>query len=109
MEEKERELHRKDMADIFIMTADKYEHYAIFPHPKPQQLEEILQLFEIIREKSGEKYFLMIHVDATYGVPNGDNMLEFSYRLADDADGLKYYTREKLDHFLSQIKDKNTV
>lgn len=89
MEEAERELHRKDMADIFIMTAEKYEHDAIFLHHNPQTLAEALRLIETVREKSGDKYFLMKHGDATYGVPDGNNMLEFTYRMADDAGGLK--------------------
>ncbi len=35
MEEKERELHRDDMADLYIRTAERYEHSAIFLHPNP--------------------------------------------------------------------------
>ena len=34
MEEKERQLHRVDMADLYIATAERYEHSAIFLHPK---------------------------------------------------------------------------
>ena len=33
MEEQERELHRHDMADIYIATAERYGHSAIFIHP----------------------------------------------------------------------------
>ena len=43
--------------------------------------EEIMRMVDIIREKSGDNYFLMIHGDATMGVPNGDKMLEMSYQL----------------------------
>ncbi len=89
MEEKERQLHREDIADIFIATAERYEHSAIFIHPNPHSLEEIMRLVDIIRDKSGDKYFLMIHGDATYSIPSGDHMLEFSYKMADDPDGLK--------------------
>ena len=35
MEEKERQLHRRDMADLYIATAERYEHSAIFLHPNP--------------------------------------------------------------------------
>ena len=35
MEEKERQLHRDDMADLYIATAERYEHSAIFLHPNP--------------------------------------------------------------------------
>ncbi|RPI33619.1 MAG: hypothetical protein EHM70_05475, partial [Chloroflexota bacterium] len=72
MEEKERELHRQDMADIYISTAERYEHSAIFVHPNPGTFEECARLIEIIREKTGDRYFLMKHGDVTYGIPPGD-------------------------------------
>jgi len=33
MSETERRLHRQDMAQIFVDTAERYEHDAIFVHP----------------------------------------------------------------------------
>ncbi len=36
MEEKERQLHRADMADIYIATAERFEHSAIFLHAEPR-------------------------------------------------------------------------
>jgi uroporphyrinogen decarboxylase len=84
MSEKERELHRKDMADLYIATAEKYNHSAIFIHQNPGTVDEALKIVEHIREKSGNKYFLMIHGDATYAIPNGDQLQDFIYRLADE-------------------------
>lgn len=89
MEEKERQLHREDMADLYIATAERFEQSAIFIHPNPCSKEEIFRLIDLIRDKTGDKYFIMMHGDATYSIPNGDQMLEFSYRLADDPDGVK--------------------
>src|SRR3990170_8549076 len=40
MQEKERQLHRQDMADLFIATAERFEHSAIFLHPNPQSIDE---------------------------------------------------------------------
>jgi len=92
MEEKERQLHREDMADAFIMPAERYEHSAIFLHPNPWSEEEILRLVDIVREKTGDKYFLMIHGDATPGIPGGDSMVAYSYRLADEPEKVKAET-----------------
>ena len=89
MEEKEREMHRRDMADLFIATAERYEHSAIFLHPNPWREEEALRMVELIREKTGDRYFLMIHGDATMGMPNGDRMVEVACRLADEPDKVK--------------------
>jgi uroporphyrinogen decarboxylase len=52
----------------------------------------------LIREKSGDKYFLMRHGDATFSVPDGTHMQEFSYRLSDDMDGLKAEAARWVDH-----------
>ena len=46
MEEKERELHRNDMADVFIATADRFENDAIFIHPNPGDVEETMRLVD---------------------------------------------------------------
>lgn len=89
MEEKERQLHRNDIADLYIATAERYEHSAIFLHPNPGSEDEIFRLIDCVREKSGERYFLMMHGDATYSIPDGQRMQEFSYRIADEPQKLK--------------------
>jgi len=89
MEERERQMHREDMADIFIRTAERYEHSAILLHPNPYTLEEMIRMVDIIREKTGDRYFLMFHGDATWGIPSGEEMLEFTYRMVDDPQGTK--------------------
>jgi uroporphyrinogen decarboxylase len=89
MQESERRLHREDMADLYIAAAEHYDHSAIFLHLNPHSPEETVRMVELIREKSADKYFLMVHGDATYAIPDGESMLEFSYRIADDPEGIK--------------------
>ncbi len=89
MEEKERKLHRKEMADLFVDTAERFEHSAIFLHPNPGSEEETMRLIDLVRERSGDKYFLMLHGDATFSIPGGDKMVEFSYGLADEPEKVK--------------------
>ena len=89
MTEKERQLHREDMADIYIATAERYEHSAIFLHPNPGTLEETLHLIDLVRERSGNKYFLMVEGDATFSVPSGSEMVNFVYRLKDEPHQVK--------------------
>ena len=84
MSEKERQLHRNEMAELFIATAERFEHSAIFLHPNPGSVEEEMRLVDLVREKSGDKYFLMFHGDATFSIPGGSDMVEFSYRLKDE-------------------------
>ena len=89
MEEKERELHRIDMAELYIATARKFEHSAIFLHLNPDSVEETIRLIDLIRERSGDQYFIMRHGDATIGIPEGKDMMSFSCRLAEEPGKVK--------------------
>jgi uroporphyrinogen decarboxylase len=89
MEEKERRLHRRDMADLYIATAERYEHSAIFVHPNPDTDDECARLVEIIRQRTGDRYFIMRHGDVTYGIPDGDTMVTFCQRLKYEPQQLK--------------------
>jgi uroporphyrinogen decarboxylase len=102
MEEKERQLHRRDMAELYIQTAERFEHDAIFLHPNPNSEEETFRLIDTVRDLSGERYFLMLHGDATYGVPNGDRMVDFAVQMAEQADQLKEQAARNVDHALAR-------
>ena len=102
MEEKERELHRRDMAEIYLMTAERYEHSAIFLHPNPDGVEETIRLVDLIREMSGNRYFLMRHGDATFSIPDGNHMMAFAYRLADEPEKVK----AEADDMVNQALDR---
>lgn len=103
MEAKERKLHLEHQADIFIQTAREYHHDAIFLHPTPDNDETYMRILEMIRERSGdEEYFLMMHGDATFGVPDGDHMVEFSVRMSDEPDKLKDEAQKMVDDALNR-------
>jgi len=61
MSQRERDLHRRDIADLYVAIARKYEHSAIFFHPPdgwPGD-DDAMQTLEHIREISGDEYFRM--------------------------------------------------
>ena len=97
MEEKERELHRRDMADIYIATAERFDHSAIFIHPNPDTVEETIRLVDIIREKTGDRYFIMRHGDATFSIPSGGEMMPFVERMADEPEKLLAEAQQRVD------------
>jgi uroporphyrinogen decarboxylase len=96
----ERQLHRAEMADIFIRTAERFDHDAIFIHPNPDTVDETLHIIDLIRERTGHCTFLMRHGDATFGLPDGDNMYEFCYRLADEPGQVKGDAQRMVDRAL---------
>jgi len=92
------------MADIYIRTAEKYEHSAIYLHPNPNNLDEIKRLIDLIREMSGNRYFLMIEGDATYSIPDGNSMVNFVYRLADEPDKVKMEADNRVNRALERAE-----
>jgi uroporphyrinogen decarboxylase len=98
MEEKERSLHIQDMASLYVAVAERYEHSAIFLHPNPARPDVTRRLIDAVRDLSGDRYFLMMHGDATYGIPSGKGMTDFSYRMVDDAVGLKAGAQAMVDN-----------
>jgi uroporphyrinogen decarboxylase len=90
MSEKERNLHRKDMVDIQIKAAEKYEQNGIMLSACPWGApSELLNQLEIVREMSGDEFFLATSMDPTFAIPDGDHMEEFIYRIADEPDKVK--------------------
>ena len=54
MEERERELHRADMADVYVRTAERFDWSALLLMAKPWGLDEHLRLVENVRRQSGD-------------------------------------------------------
>jgi uroporphyrinogen decarboxylase len=104
MTERERQLHRNEMADIYIMTAERYEHSAIFLHPNPGGHDETLRLIDLVREKSGDRYFLMLHGDCTYGIPNGENMIQFTEWLLGSTEEAKKQAQDNVNATLENAE-----
>ena len=104
MSESERVLHRSEMADIYILTAQRYEHDAIFIHPNPNTMEETLRLIDLIRDRAGDRYFLMMHGDATYSIPSGEKMEEWCVWLYENLEEAKAKADRRVDARLEKVE-----
>lgn len=100
MSYRERSLHMNEMAQLYIDTAKRYGHSAIFIHPNPGDAGNIQWLLELIREKSGDEYYIMMHGDPTWAIPDGENMMEFSARMFDEPEKLNEESRIRLEQSL---------
>lgn len=100
----EQKLHIRDMADLYIQIAKRYGHSAIFVQPDCQptsnKLEVTQWLLEEIREQSGDEYFLMLHGDPTWAIPDGTNMMEFSAKMFEEPEKLNEISQRRLDDAL---------
>jgi uroporphyrinogen decarboxylase len=104
MEEKERQLHRRDIARLNIDTARKFGHSAIFLATTIYSPEEVRKVAELIKEEVGDEFFIMHHGDATFAIPDGEKMLDFSYRLIDDAKGVHREAQKMVDDALENAE-----
>lgn len=104
MSRSEQLLHIKDMADLYIQTARRYGHSAIFVQPNVQpELKDLSMtrwLLEEIRAQSGDEYFLMLHGDPTWAIPDGSTMMEFSRQMFDEPEKLNEASRRRMDDML---------
>jgi uroporphyrinogen decarboxylase len=102
MEPREQHLHRVDMAELYLATAERFGHSAIFIHPNPDGVDETLRLVDLIRERSGDRYFLLRHGDATFSIPDGNRMVDFSYRLVDEPQKVHAEAAAAVDRALAE-------
>lgn len=102
MTEEERQLHREDIADVHIMTARRFEHDAIFLHTPLSSEDETFRLIDTVRDKTGDEFFLMMHGDATYGIPSGSSMTEWCVRLIEKPDEVKASAAAMVDNALER-------
>lgn len=101
MSRHEQECQYRDIAEVYVQIAEHYGHNAIFVQESPSGA---IPIIEKIREISGDKYFIMIHGDATYEIPDGNHMLDFSYRLADDPEGVLKEAQQRIDNELAAME-----
>jgi uroporphyrinogen decarboxylase len=105
MSENERVLHRCDVADLFVTSAREFEHSGILFHaPSGWKDEDTRLSIEHVRELSDMDYFVTMHGDATYSLPNGENMIEFSVQLVEQPDRLKDEAQKRVDDALARAE-----
>lgn len=100
MSRSEQNLHMNEMAQIYVDTARAYGHSAIFIHPNPGGLDGTRRLLELIREKSGDEYYIMAHGDPTWAIPDGNGMMEFSTQMYEEPEKLNEISARRVEEAL---------
>ena len=113
MSEMERNLHRKDVADLYVKTCSRFGlSGTIYIKPEGWSDDDIRLSLEHVREISGMKYFLSLHGDATYSIPSGSDIMDFVMTLADKPQEMKDKAQRRVDEALIQgqhIRNWGTV
>lgn len=99
----ERDLHRRDVADLHVAVARRFDQAGMLYHvPQGWGEDDIRRSLEHVRTLSGMEYLLTLHGDATYSIPGGEHMMEFVGRLADEPDTMKAEAARRVDWALER-------
>lgn len=96
----EQKLHIEDMADLYIQIAKEYDHSAIFVQSPITTFEHTQWLLESIREKSGDEYYLMMHGDPTWAIPDGDSMVDFAVQMLEEPEKLNEISKKHVEEHM---------
>jgi len=104
MSARERELHLRDQAAVFVAFAEKYHHSAIHVSVNPGGTENLIRVLQYIREISGDAFALLVYCDPTFSIPGGSHMEAFSERLYEDGENLKNEAALRLAFDISRME-----
>jgi len=108
MSNNEKRFQLLDIADVYVATARKYEHSAIFVHNQGvcdfDRNDQTMQILENIRQLSGRDYFIMMHGDATYAIPNGERLIQFIMEMADRPQKVKDTAKKNVEIALNNAE-----
>ena len=112
LSEKEQDRQLYETAEFFAYVYGKLEYSIIpaygpriFSEPEDGYVHSLNKRFiKILKEVTEDKVMLGFHGDGTFAIPNGERMYEFSYRLADDPDGVKKDARYWADFAVERNK-----
>jgi len=57
-----------------------------------------------VRRLSGDQYFLMLHGDCTYSIPDGSHMVDFACRLVEEPDAMKARMQSAVERALARAE-----
>ncbi|MEZ5277911.1 MAG: uroporphyrinogen decarboxylase family protein [Opitutaceae bacterium] len=103
MSEAERDLHRKDLGDLYVTTLRRFDLSGmIFNEPKQWRDEDIRASLDHARAMDRGEHAFCLHGDATFGVPDGEHMMEFVMDLADHPRKMKDLAARRVDERLKR-------
>ncbi|MDR3313408.1 MAG: uroporphyrinogen decarboxylase family protein [Oscillospiraceae bacterium] len=104
MSERERELHLRDEAEVFVAFARKYHHSAIHVNGTHGGADGKIRVLEHIRAIAGDEFALLVYCDPTFSIPSGGYMMEFTERLYEDGEGLHEEAKRNTENVLRETE-----
>jgi uroporphyrinogen decarboxylase len=105
MSQNERELHLRDVADLHVTVARRFgQSGMLYNTPKGWKLEDALQSIAYVREVSDLDFLVLLHGDATWSLPNGDNMMDFVIQLYEEPQEIKDKAQRMVDNAIERAE-----
>lgn len=101
--EKDRDRMFHENAELWIEVAETLD-YSIIMDVKSPGIDGIIRNAELIRQKVGDKFLLIVHGDGTFSIPDGNSMVDFSVRMFEEPDGMKRQADQMIDHTIERGK-----
>ena len=92
----------KENAEYLIRVYSELEHSILPLHYLSE--EHICQTARYINEMTNNGFLLTTHGDGTFAIPDGDGLLDFVYRIADEPDEVKAQARKMADAAIEHNK-----
>ncbi|NLO46069.1 MAG: hypothetical protein GX107_06160 [Clostridiales bacterium] len=90
-------------ADLFLNKLD-YDCIPLCGPQNPDLEKDLTEYIKILRKLVGEDVCMWFHGDGTYSIPDGNEMYEFAYSLADDFEGVLEKAAQKADAAIERNK-----
>lgn len=101
--QKEREKLLRENAEYMINVYEALEYSIIPVHYL--NFEETIETARYIRKIIGDRYMLTTHGDGTFSIPDGNEMYDFAYALADDPGAMKEKARLEAHEAVERNKE----
>ncbi|MBE6903754.1 MAG: hypothetical protein E7480_04010 [Ruminococcaceae bacterium] len=97
MSTKEKLAQIKDAASVYVDIAKKYDHSAIFIQgPIHDDIDTYVELINQVNELGEGQYYVTIHGDYTFPIPNGENMVEEAIKFYEEPEKMHEIARENI-------------
>jgi uroporphyrinogen decarboxylase len=103
LSQKEKEKELRDTAE-FILSVYAQLEYSIIPGPYGLPDPETALLQRYLRDLMGNDRMIGYHGDGTFSIPDGNEMCEFAYALADDPDSVRRQASKMADEAIERNK-----
>ena len=100
---KEKEKQLRETAEFILSVYEQLE-YSIIPGPYGLPDTETAMLQRYLRDLMGNDRMIGYHGDGTFSIPNGNEMCDFAYAIADDPDSVKRQASRMADEAIERNK-----